>query len=79
VNAWHDIMTAAQVLDEREDKSDVDQAMAWFLRREAGLAAYRFTELTAKGLPEEHALTLALDEAGYFVASSAAKDVIDRV
>lgn len=67
-------MTAAQSLED-EAKTDRNQALAWFLRREAGLSAFRFVDLTTKGLPEAHALTLALDDAAYFVAASAAREV----
>lgn len=74
---WDKIMTAAQSIeDQSEDGVYWTFPLAWFLRREAGMAAYRFVELTGKGLADEHALSLAADDAGFVVADATAHDIL---
>lgn len=72
---WDRIMAAADAVEVR-DGTEFGQAVAWFLRREAGQGAATYVKLTGDGVPPDHAETIVRAEGGFIIADSVAEYVL---
>lgn len=67
-------------LSELMADSEFREGVAWLLRREAGQCAHSARKLTVElSLPVEHVETLATADAGYIVADSISRKIVESL